>query len=170
MIITTFRVICNWFRTNFNKYHWATVKEAIFGWPWDEGYYFNLTRCKLLEMANYFDRSRIAKGNERTAEILHLLVNLIDIFMERKDLYDIEWENKGDDLFKKDEETGLTKFNPGKRYYTCKVKVNLNNISRFAGDEKEIEIMKEEPHYLYMKKAEKLFWKIMEERVHEFWD
>ena len=46
-VIYTFRVIKNWLHLNFNKYHWKTIKAAIFSWPWDEYYYLEIKYAQI---------------------------------------------------------------------------------------------------------------------------
>lgn len=150
-VIYTFRVIKNWLHLNFNKYHWKTIKAATFSWPWDEYYYLEINKYRLLEMAHYFEKYGVAKDNKRCAEVLKLLAKLIDIFNGAKD----------NELYTYDERTGN---------YISFIKVNQLNAARFTEKKDELKFFIDMPHELYKRKAERLFGRIMQIYLHRFWD
>lgn len=170
-MIETFRTIKNWFRVNFNKYHWEVIKTAITCWPWDEYYYLKLTRARFLEMAHYFETRGIAVSSMRNAEYLRLLAKLSDIIAEDDQLYTYVYETTDGDWIELEKlESGLFKVISDRGKYKCLVKVNLKNIDRFVTDSQERNYVENNPHELYKLKAEKLYFKILERHLHEFWD
>ena len=165
-IIDKFREIRNWFRWNFNIYHFRVVWEAMFNWPFDEYYLLRLTKFRYLEMAHYFEKFGIAEGNKRDAERLKLLAKLIDIINEDHiQLYD--YVGNENELIDDGKGKKMLKFN---REYKCLVNVNMKNMQRFIEHDYDEKIFKSSPHELYKIKAEKLYFKILQEHLHEFWD
>lgn len=139
-----------WFRHNFNKHHWNVVKSAYKGYPFDFGYLWELEKAKLQEMLHYFNHADIIEDYKPIQKDIKLALKLLDIIRE--------------------EELTFTYRNGKEFEYKCLVNVNLNNGYRYF-NEKELEFVKNKmPHMLYMAKAKRLYYKLLEYKIETWWD
>lgn len=70
-----------WFRNNWTREHWALVKTAAKGYPFDYGFQLKLEEAKLREMLAYHQRSDIKTEDEREQCIrsLRIAIRLLEI-------------------------------------------------------------------------------------------
>ena len=153
------------------KYHTTKdfrniIKTVREGYPWDEGYLYDLERAKLVEMRNYHQKRQWFDGWERVVRDMSICINLIDIFTEKYLLFHYD-RDVMDCLLKGD---GSTVPFPK---YICDVKVNVKNADRFLDPDTPDNVRQyyiEQPHELYILKAKHLYHKIRLERDGEWWD
>lgn len=149
-----------WFRYNFNKKKWNLVKNSITDYPFDYCYIWNLEKCKLEEILYYFENNcHIENNNDIIKEIKLALVLLQIIIDDGYTLYSYEsnMEIKDNDVI----------FVPNK--YKCNIYVNTNNYYRFV-NEKYKEFYEKYPHNLYVEKAKYLYYKLLNNKIRNWWD
>lgn len=149
-----------WFKYCCNKNHFKTVWKSFVGFPWDHGYTYDVIRARLVEQYEYFKKSNIAVGNEHRAERIGLAIKLYDIMVG-----DVTAGNFEILTPQEREMTGNTSM---VKYVTTKY-VNTRNATRFIHP-KVIDTYRAYPQYLYEEKAQRLFWRIMQEYSRGWWD
>lgn len=161
-----YRSIRHWIRVNGNKTHLKNVWDHMWNvFPWDYSYIYTLTRGQLVEALNYFQSGNSFSPNDkRIAEKIRLALSLIDIFTERKELWDYDHTND-------------KKLCKPKIYY---FKVNMNNKDRFKQKLQNIDdpskysysssYYDNYPEELYKEKARRLYYRLMQEYSEEWWD
>lgn len=176
-----YRGIRCWFRHNFNKRHLKTVREAIFGNPFDHGYLWNLELAKLDEMLAYFEKSDIVEERSKESDIVRTLRwarNMLNIVVK-----DDHWHTEG--------EMDFENFSDGTFGIVCDVKVNTKNIERYVREAEtlgylaltegkmrdyeeyvrgRVKILQERPYEAYLIKARVLYHKIRMKYEEYWWD
>ena len=136
----------SWFRCNFNK-RWFKVAKAVHSSrPWDYGYWYDTLYHYFEYQAVYFETFQNFVGWERAVKELRLCRSLLEIMMDKRDLSDY---------------AGIPKM---------KVYVNDRNARRFISYENADFTKAMWQEELYIKKATKLFYRILEERSRAWWD
>lgn len=148
-IIRKFLDIKAFFRYNFNKRHLNVVKTAYKGYPFDFYFIWKLERAKLQEMLHYFENAKIIDNYKPIIRDIRLALKLLNIVMEEE----LVFSYKNGNLFK----------------YECLVDVNLRNCKRYFNKE-DSEFIYRMPHILYLAKAKKLYYKLLEYRIETWWD
>ena len=137
----------SWFKYNFFNKNWHKILKSInLARPWDYGYWQETLYHYLEYQADYFEKSQHFVGWERVVKELRLCKSLLEIMMEKRSISDY---------------SGTPKMN---------VYVNTRNAGRF--------IQREDADYskcmwkeeLYIRKATRLFYKILEEKSRNWWD
>ena len=146
-IRSTYYNIRSWFKRNLFDKNWHKIRKSVNrAKPWDYGYWYDTLYHYLEYQAAYFEKSQIFVGWEGVVKEIRLAKSLLEIMMEKRDLTDY---------------FGIPKM---------KVYVNTRNASRFI-QYKDADyskcMWKEE---LYIRKATKLFYRILEERSRTWWD
>ena len=101
-------------------------------------------------MLHYFNHADIIEDYKPIQKDIKLALKLLNIIRE--------------------EELTFTYRNGKELEYKCLVNVNLNNGYRYF-NEKELEFVKNKmPHMLYMAKAKRLYYKLLEYRIETWWD
>ena len=141
--------IRSWFKHNFFNKNWRKIRKSVNkARPWDYGYWQETLYHYLEYQATYFEKSQIFVGWEKAVKEIRLAKSLLEIMMEKRDL------------------VYYCRFTP-----MMKVYVNTRNARRFISyenaDYNSKCIWKEE---LYIKKATRLFYRILEERSRAWWD
>lgn len=141
--------IRSWFKHNFFNKNWHKICKSVNqARPWDYGYWQETMYHYLEYQAVYFEKSRIFVGWERAVKEIRLAKSLLEIMMEKRDITDYSG-------------TPTPKMN---------IYVNTRNASRFI-QYKDADyskwIWKAE---LYVKKATRLFYRILEEHSRTWWD
>lgn len=161
--------IRGWFKYHFNKDNWNLMKVCFKGRPWDDGFLYELEQAKIKEMMNYHIKHQRFVGWENVVRDMKICINLIDIFTEKKELFNYTGSLKfipvKDSPYKEVDASSLK--------YHCNVYVNTKNIERFipkGKDNPHIDYWKEHPHELYILKAKHLYHKIREEKDGAWWD
>ena len=137
----------SWFKYNFFNKNWHKIRKSVNrARPWDYGYWQETLYHYLEYQADYFEKSQHFVGWERVVKELRLCKSLLEIMMEKRSISDY---------------SGTPKMN---------VYVNTRNAGRF--------IQREDADYskcmwkeeLYIRKATRLFYKILEEKSRNWWD
>lgn len=139
--------IRSWFKHNLFNKNWRKIRKSVNqARPWDYGYWHDTLYHYFEYQAVYFETFQHFVGWERAVKELRLCRSLLEIMMEKRDLANY---------------SGIPKMN---------VYVNTRNASRFI-QYKNADYSKcmwqEE---LYIRKATKLFYRILEERSRTWWD
>lgn len=139
--------VISWFKYNFFNKNWHKILKSInLARPWDYGYWQETLYHYLEYQADYFEKSQHFVGWERAVKEIRLCKSLLEIMMEKRSISDY---------------SGTPKMN---------VYVNTRNAGRF--------IQREDADYskcmwkeeLYIRKATRLFYKILEEKSRNWWD
>lgn len=159
-----------WFSFNWSWEHWALVKTAARGYPFDYGYLLRLEEAKLREMLAYHQKSDITTEDERGQCIrsLRIAIRLLEILQEKVDLYTMHGELKFKDI---DIEDGNEQqvSTDGLKYESL-VHPNFRNAHRFVYNEREREFFEQYPHELYLRKATHLYYAIRAYYTDSWWD
>lgn len=133
-----------------NKYK-NVVKEANKFKPFDYGFLLELEETSLTYMRDYFNKSKIAVGNERNAELISLAIKLLRIATDKDSALEFSWVT-------------------GKNYKTTviTVYVNTRNASRF--DHNFTDYGPFELDSLRIEKAWRLYHRIREQYMRTWWD
>ena len=137
----------SWFKHNFFNKNWHKIRKSVKqARPWDYGYWYDTLYHYLEYQAVYFETFQNFVGWERAVKELRLCRSLLEIMMDKRDLSDY---------------AGIPKM---------KVYVNTRNGNRFIDYENAdyTKLMWQEE--LYIRKATKLFYRILEERSRAWWD
>lgn len=139
--------VISWFKYNFFNKNWHKIRKSVNrARPWDYGYWQETLYHYLEYQADYFEKSQHFVGWERAVKEIRLCKSLLEIMMEKRSISDY---------------SGTPKMN---------VYVNTRNAGRF--------IQREDADYskcmwkeeLYIRKATRLFYKILEEKSRNWWD
>lgn len=139
--------IRSWFKHNFFNKNWHKIRKSVHqARPWDYGYWQETLYHYLEYQAAYFENAQIFVGWEKAVKEIRLAKSLLEIMMEKRSIVDYSGRSK------------------------MKVYVNTRNGNRFI-DYKDADFTKcmwqEE---LYIRKATRLFYRILEERSRTWWD
>lgn len=149
----------NKFRTWFvcngkNKYSWKLAKYDIFNsYPWDEIYMFKSLKLQIEKSRHYFINKAKYASEERKKEIIRyqtIAIKLLHILINTSELYVITKDGKYQV--------------PSFVSYA-----NIQNVNRFTNNNDRKRILKQYPDELYILKARKLFYKIMDEKSCDWW-
>lgn len=130
-----------------NKYK-NVVKEANKFKPFDYGFLLELEETSLTYMRDYFNKSKIAVGNERNAELISLAIKLLRIATDKDSALEFSWDDS--------------------REYRITVYVNTRNASRFNHNFTDYGPFELES--LRIEKAWRLYHRIREQYMREWWD
>ena len=136
-----------WFRHNFNRRWFKIAKSVHQARPWDYGYWQETLYHYLEYQAAYFEKSQIFVGWEKAVKEIRLCKSLLEIMMEKRSIVDY---------------SGLTS--------KMKVYVNTRNARRFVTYENADFTKTIWQEDLYISKATKLFYRILEERSRTWGD
>lgn len=151
----------------FNRNFHTFLKTAFNTYPWDYTFLYELEKAKIEEMRKYHERRLSFVDSEFVVRDMKICENLIDIFLEKKNLFHIDGGLK----FEKTEDGRGCRIGFTDDFkYNCDVVVNVKNIDRFVKNKKSIPYYLERPHELYILKAKHLYHKIRFERDEEWWD
>ena len=144
----TYFSIRSWFKHNFFNKNWRKIRKSVNkARPWDYGYWYDTLYHYLEYQAAYFEKSQIFVGWEGVVKEIRLAKSLLEIMMEKRDIAYY---------------SGLT---PKMNVY-----VNTRNARRFVTYENADFTKAMWQEELYIKKATKLFYRILEERSRAWWD
>lgn len=165
-----YREVRWWWNSNAtNPYHWKLVFYTMFHhYPYSYSFNYETLRLSILKSMHYFKTFACEYvSDEHIKQTLmwqRIALGLIDIILERRELFDIKnCSNKGELKYEK----------------TCLVYVNLKNKDRFPQncfsyfDNKRIystECYERFPEELYKEKAKALLSRIINERANEWID
>ena len=145
-IRSTYYNIRSWFKRNLFDKNWHNIRKSVNrAKPWDYGYWQDTLYHYFEYQAAYFEKGQIFVGWEKAVKELRLAKSLLEIMMEKRNLVDYYGTPK------------------------MKVYVNTRNASKFIPHNADFTkaIWQEE---LYIRKATRLFYRILEERSRTWWD
>ena len=140
--------IRSWFKHNFFNKNWHKIRKSVNqARPWDYGYWQETLYHYLEYQAAYFEKSQIFVGWEKVVKEIRLAKSLLEIMMEKREI----------------------------AYYSglipkMKVYVNTRNARRFVTYENADFTKAMWQEELYIKKATRLFYRILEDRSRAWWD
>ena len=146
-IRSTYYNIRSWFKRNLFDKNWHKIRKSVNrAKPWDYGYWYDTLYHYLEYQAAYFEETKIFVGWEKAVKEIRLAKSLLEIMMEKRDLADY---------------FGIPKM---------KVYVNTRNANRFIQYENADYSKCMWQEELYIRKATRLFYRILEERSRTWWD
>ena len=138
----------SYFKYNLFNKNWHKIRKSVNrARPWDYGYWQETLYHYLEYQADYFEKSQHFVGWERAVKEIRLCKSLLEIVMEKRDLSDFTGDNP-----------------------KMKVYVNTRNAKRFIpyeGIDMTKTIWQVE---LYERKANRLLYRILEEKSRNWWD
>ena len=138
----------SYFKYNFFNKNWHKILKSVNrARPWDYGYCQETLYHYLEYQADYFEKSQHFVGWERAVKEIRLCKSLLEIVMEKRDLLDFSCDRP-----------------------KLKIYVNTRNAKRFISDENADMIKAIWQLELYERKANRLLYKILEERSRNWWD
>lgn len=139
--------IRSWFNYNFFNKNWRKIRKSVHqARPWDYGYWQDTLYHYLEYQAAYFEETQHFVGWERAVKEIRICKSLLEIMTEKRDISDY---------------SGIPKMN---------VYVNDRNAKRFISYENADFTKMMWKEELYIKKATRLFYRILEERSRAWWD
>lgn len=139
--------IRSWFKRNLFSKNWHKIRKSVNrAKPWDYGYWYDTLYHYLEYQAAYFEETQIFVGWEKAVKEIRLAKSLLEIMMEKRDLANY---------------SGIPKM---------KVYVNTRNADRFIQYENADYSKCMWQEELYIRKATRLFYRILEERSRTWWD
>ena len=140
--------IRSWFKYNFFNKNWRKIRKSVNqARPWDYGYWQETLYQYLEYQADYFENSRRFVGWERAVKDIRLCKSLLEIVMEKRDLSDFSGHKP-----------------------KMKIYVNTRNAKRFIQYEDADMTKVMWQLELYERKANRLLYRILEERSRNWWD
>ena len=140
--------IRSWFKRNLFSKNWHKIRKSVNqAKPWDYGYWQDTLYHYLEYQADYFEETRIFVGWEKVVKEIRLAKSLLEIMMEKRDISYC---------------SGLT--------LKMSVYVNTRNARRFVTYENADFTKATWQEELYIRKATRLFYRILEERSRTWWD
>ena len=137
----------SWFKYNLFNKNWHKIRKSVKqARPWDYGYWYDTLYHYLEYQAVYFETFQHFVGWERAVKELRLCRSLLEIMMDKRDLSDY---------------AGIPKMN---------VYVNTRNADRFIQYENADYSKCMWQEELYIRKATRLFYRILEECSRTWWD
>lgn len=138
----------SWFKYNFFNKNWHKIRKSLnHARPWDYGYWQDTLYQYLEYQAAYFENSRRFVGWERAVKDIRLCKSLLEIVMEKRDLSDFSGDKP-----------------------KMKIYVNTRNAKRFI-PYKDADMTKAMWQLeLYERKANRLLYRILEEKSRNWWD
>ena len=138
----------SWFKYNFFNKNWHKIRKSVnHARPWDYGYWQETLYHYLEYQADYFEKSQHFVGWERAVKEIRLCKSLLEIIMEKRDLSDFTGDNPKLNIY-----------------------VNTRNAKRFIQYENADMTKAIWQLELYERKANRLLYKILEERSRNWWD
>ena len=140
--------IRSWFKYNFFNKNWHKIRKSVnSARPWDYGYWQETLYHYLEYQADYFEKSQHFVGWKRAVKEIRLCKSLLEIVMEKRDLSDFTGDNPKLNIY-----------------------VNTRNAKRFIQYENADMTKAIWQLELYERKANRLLYKILEERSRNWWD
>ena len=140
--------IKSWFKYNLFNKNWHKIRKSVNrARPWDYTYWQETLYHYLEYQADYFEKSQHFVGWERAVKEIRLCKSLLEIVMEKRDLLDFSCDRP-----------------------KLKIYVNTRNAKRFISSENADMIKAIWQLELYERKANRLLYKILEERSRNWWD
>lgn len=172
--VSAYKTVRCWWNTNGkNPWHWKMVWYAMFHhYGWDYEYMFNMLYYQIQKSKWYFENAcwvLSKKDIEEKTKYQKLALRMLDIILHEERLYDFV------DIPGADENTPFYE----RTKYVCTVYVNMRTKERFAvkcidlktgKTEYSTECFNNMPHELYIEKAKRILYRIMEEHCEEWWD
>lgn len=138
----------SWFKHNFFNKNWHKICKSVNqARPWDYGYWQETLYHYLEYQAAYFEKSQIFVGWEKAVKEIRLAKSLLEIVMDKRDLLDFSGDKP-----------------------KMKIYVNTRNAKRFFPCEDVDMTSVVYQIELYERKANRLLYRILEEKSRTWWD
>lgn len=138
----------SWFKHNFFNKNWHKIRKSVNrARPWDYGYWQETLYHYLEYQAAYFEKSQMVVGWERDVKYIRLAKSLLEIVMDKRDLSDFSGARP-----------------------KMKIYVNTRNTKRFITYEDADMTKAMWQIELYERKANRLLYRILEEKSRSWWD
>ena len=138
----------SWFKYNFFNTNWHKIRKSVNqARPWDYGYWQETLYQYLEYQAAYFEKHRCFVGCEMVIRDIRLCKSLLEIVMEKRDLSDFSGDKS-----------------------KMKIYVNTRNAKRFIQYEGADMTKAMWQLELYERKANRLLYRILEEKSRNWWD
>jgi hypothetical protein len=138
----------SWFKYNLFNKNWHKIRKSVNqAKPWDYAYWQETLYHYLEYQAAYFEKAQFFVGWERAVKEIRLCKSLLEIVMEKRDISD------------------FSSLKP-----TMKIYVNTRNAKRFISYEGADMTRAMWQVELYERKANRLLYRILEERSRTWWD
>lgn len=138
----------SWFKYNFFNKNWHKIRKSVNrARPWDYGYWQETLYHYLEYQAAYFEKSQMVVGWERDVKYIRLAKSLLEIVMDKRDLSDFSGARP-----------------------KMKIYVNTRNTKRFITYEDADMTKAMWQIELYERKANRLLYRILEEKSRSWWD
>ena len=138
----------SWFKYNFFNKNWHKIRKSVNrARPWDYGYWQETLYHYLEYQAAYFEKHQYFVGWENAVKEIRLAKSLLEIIMEKRDLSDFSGARP-----------------------KLKIYVNTRNAKRFIPYEDADMTKTMWQIELYERKANRLLYRILEEKSRSWWD
>ena len=138
----------SWFKHNFFNKNWHKIRKSVnSARPWDYGYWQETLYHYLEYQAAYFEKHQYFVGWENAVKEIRLAKSLLEIIMEKRDLSDFSGARP-----------------------KMKIYVNTRNAKRFILYEDADMTKAMWQIELYERKANRLLYRILEEKSRTWWD
>ena len=138
----------SWFKHNFFNKNWHKIRKSVnHAKPWDYAYWQETLYHYLEYQAAYFEKSQLFVGWEKAVKEIRLAKSLLEIVMEKRDLSDFSGARP-----------------------KMKIYVNTRNAKRFIPYEDADFTKAMWQVELYERKANRLLYRILEEKSRSWWD
>lgn len=138
----------SWFKYNFFNKNWHKISKSVNqARPWDYTYWQETLYHYLEYQAAYFEKTHRFVGWERAVKEIRLCKSLLEIIMEKRDLLDFSGDKP-----------------------KMKIYVNTRNAKRFIQYEDSDMTKAMWQLELYVRKANRLLYRILAERSRNWWD
>jgi hypothetical protein len=173
-----YRSIMHWFVCNWNKEHYAFMKQALVSYGWDGSFLYQMEEKMIDKYLKWFSEhqamideqyNEIMSSLKKAKYLIHIINNDTDLFH-----YDGEIEHIPSDKVNEYGEPLFYQVKTDKlKYYYDGPYVNRHNARRFlTNGEYESEMFKRGnmDNELYLKKCKHLYHKIREKYTDYWWD
>lgn len=149
------RGVWYWIYDHTRKDFFRVLKATLSGNPWDSFYLLRMEKAKLIELANYLEKTNRYVGVEYDVRNIRICISLLEIMLDERELS----HTTGDWRVDKDGALDMS----GVEYHVD-VYVNTKNIDRIIPDKTAQSSYLKFPDLLYVEKARHLYHKIRNEQ------
>ena len=175
----------HWFRCNFNKYHWALVKQAWCSYPWDGNFLLELEERQIDKQLYHFEHhqtmvdeqyNEIMRSLRWAKHCIHVLNNECDYFHYDGAFKSIPQKRDENGEFQDctEDEAQVYRMDFSNHFYRYDgPRVNKRNAHRFVNKhilESEHFKSGNMDHDYYMSKCRHLYYMIRERYTDLWWD
>ena len=185
-----YRTVRHWFYCNFNKYHWALLKQAWCSHPWDGGFILQLEERQIDKQIHWFEHhqtmvdeqyNEIMRSLRWAKHCIHVMNNECDYFhydgeskmIPQKYVTNEEGKRVLVDTDNEDDAELYRYDNSGSQYVYDGPRLNKRNARRFMNKQTvENDYFKEGnmDHDYYIAKCRHIYYLVRERYTDYWWD